>query len=131
MKASILIALCLVTFAGCSASDEACSSLRIGMTKVQVEAVLGRPDHVRISNAHANPTDLYMDVSIYSYEHKFPFSEDDVIYIANRENEVINIRCQDKPVRLRADGIHVAEDYIHRWRTDKVSPAKTKVTQPQ
>lgn len=131
MRKSMLIIAGLVSFAGCGDGDEACSSLRIGMTKAQVEAVLGRPDIVRTSNAKERPSDLYMDVSIYSYKHKLPFSEDDVIFIANREDEVIDISCQDKPIRLRADGTYVAEDYIRRWRADKVPPADKKAVPPR
>ncbi len=123
---SLLVAICLMTFVGCSDSDKTCSSLRIGMTKAHVEAILGRPDTLR--NADAG---LYRDVSIYSYRHKPPFSEDDVIYIANRENEVIDISCQGKPIRLRPDGTYADEFHIQRWRVDKAPPANKKVTSPQ
>lgn len=131
MKGIILIATCIAVMAGCGDSDEACSSLRIGMTKTQVEAVLGRPYHVSTSNAQMNPRDLYLDVSVYSYKHGLPFSEDDVIYIANRENEVIDISCQGKPIRLRTDGTAAGEFHMHRWRVDKNPPANKKVTPPQ
>lgn len=101
------------------------------MKKSDVERIVGRPDNIRISNARAVPADLYLDVSIYTYANNGPFAEPDVLFIANREDELINIRCADKPIRLHVGGTYVGEFYIHRWRIDKNPPANKKVTPPQ
>lgn len=110
-----------------------CEELRIGMSKAQMEQKLGSPSVVHIYDARARPADLYLDVTVYTYKDNRPaFAEPDVVYIANREDEVIRISCQDKPVFMRVDGTYVASDYANRWRIDKTPPAANKkVTAPQ
>lgn len=118
---------------GCgSRGATTCEELRIGMTKAQVEHKLGSPSVVHKYDARARPTDLYLDVTVYTYKDNRPaFAEPDVVYIANREDEVIRISCEDKPVFMRVDGSYVANDYANRWRIDKNPPANKKVTPPQ
>jgi len=131
MKERLRIFLCVAVLAACEKTKDPCEELRIGMKTADVERIVGRPDKIRVSNAKVVPEDLYLDVSIYTYENKGPFAEPDVLFVANREDELINIRCADKPIRLRADGTYVDEMYIHRWRADKVPPPNKKVTAPQ
>lgn len=131
MKERLLVFLCVSIFAACVKAKDPCEELRIGMKKSDVERIVGRPDSIRISNARTVPADLYLDVSIHTYANKGPFAEPDVLFIANREDELINIRCADKPIRLHVDGTYVDELYIHRWRIDKNPPANKKVTPPQ
>ncbi len=129
MKEKLLILSFMVAFSACAPQEkDACLDLRIGMKKAEVERRLGAPRHI---SKGSDDDRLYRNVDVYSYTNKGPFAEDDVIFIANKEDEVIDISCEDRPVNLHVDGTRVDEFYIHRWRIDKNPPANKKVTPPQ
>lgn len=133
MKSKRNALLLSLLLGGCgSRGSTACDELRIGMSKAQVEQKLGTTSIVHKYDARTRPADLYLDVTVYTYKDNRPaFGEPDVVYIANREDEVIRISCQDRPIHLRADGTSVSSDYANRWRIDKNPPANKKVTPPQ
>lgn len=129
MKLRMAIVVFLTALAACAPEEkDACLDLRIGMSKAEVVRMLGAPD--RISKGSDDDM-LYRNVDVYSYSNKGPFADNDVVYIANREDEVIRISCQEVPVYINVDGKRVETNYSHRWRKDKNPPANKKVTAPQ
>ena len=126
MRADFAFLSAIMTLAGCGVGTQPCENLRIGMSRAQMVAQLGPAGHIKVYDAKRRPSDLYMDVRVYTYTNKMPFSEPDVVYVDNHGDKLIRISCQDKPIRLHVDGSTVPENYLDAWRIDKTPPASKK-----
>lgn len=127
MKLKPLMIGCLMVLSACTNNEkDACLDLRIGMTKMDVERVGGRPDYIKKA-----PEDLYRGVTVFYYKNKGAFADRDIVHIADREDEVISISCQEKSIYLRQDGKVVEENHAQRWRIDMNPSLQNKASVPQ
>lgn len=106
-----------VLMSGCRRHVRPCADLRIGMTKTQMEQLLGNAVSSRTENGRSNPRDLYVDLTVYSYIHRNGImAEPDYIYIDERTGQIARISCDDKSIRLKTDGTEVPENYLENWK---------------